>query len=56
MPVIAPNLIASLAVSLPSGQVIDRGLVRSLQSTARCLSVRLGADALETDVSAQFTI
>lgn len=56
VPVIAPNLIASLAVSLPSGQAIDRGLVRSLQSTARCLSVRLGADALDTGVSAQFTI
>lgn len=48
VPVIAPQVTASLAVSLPSEQAkIDRSLVSTLQRTARRLSLQLGADSLE---------
>ncbi|MEV7609594.1 IclR family transcriptional regulator [Microbacterium sp. NPDC089320] len=47
VPVIAPNVTASLAVSLPVGHpCFDRGLVEKLKPVARRLSVQLGADAL----------
>jgi DNA-binding IclR family transcriptional regulator len=46
VPVIAPNLTASLAISLPSEQaVVDRELVAQLQGIARRLSLQLGADS-----------
>lgn len=48
VPVIAPNLTASLAISLPADRaVVDRTLVRKLQRTARRLSLQLGADAMD---------
>jgi DNA-binding IclR family transcriptional regulator len=48
VPVIAPNIRASLAISLPTGRaVVDRELVARLHQTARQLSLQLGADALE---------
>ncbi|WP_217180318.1 IclR family transcriptional regulator [Streptomyces sp. AC495_CC817] len=48
VPVIAPQVTASLAISLPSAEaVIDTGLVTTLQRAARRLSLQLGADALE---------
>ncbi|MFK0401732.1 IclR family transcriptional regulator [Microbacterium sp. NPDC090225] len=47
VPVIAPNVTASLAISLPSDQaIVDRELVSKLQRAARRLSMQLGADAL----------
>lgn len=47
VPVIAPNVTASLAISLPSDQaIVDRELVSKLQRAARRLSLQLGADAL----------
>lgn len=50
VPVIAPNVSASLAISLPSDRaVVDRELVAELQSAARRLSLRLGADSLRGD-------
>ncbi|KJQ53536.1 IclR family transcriptional regulator [Microbacterium sp. SA39] len=46
VPVIAPNLTASLAISLPSERaVVDRELVTRLQGIARRLSLQLGADS-----------
>ncbi len=58
VPVIAPGVTASLAVSLPSDRaVVNRRLVSNLQRTARRLSLQLGADALDTDgPDAEFTI
>lgn len=58
VPVIAPNVTASLAISLPSDQVIvDRELVAKLQRAARRLSIQLGADALGGgDPGPEFTI
>lgn len=47
VPVVAPDVTASLAVSLPSGQpVADRALITNLQRAARRLSLQLGADSL----------
>lgn len=47
VPVIAPNVRASLAVSLPADHPrLDRGLVEKLKLVARRLSLQLGADAL----------
>ncbi|SEC00625.1 IclR family transcriptional regulator [Microbacterium hydrocarbonoxydans] len=47
VPVIAPDVVASLAISLPADQaVLDRGLIGKLQQAARRLSLQLGADAL----------
>ncbi|MGL3149682.1 IclR family transcriptional regulator [Microbacterium sp. A82] len=55
VPVIAPNLTASLAISLPADSaVVDAALISKLQRTARQLSLQLGADALDT--SSDFTI
>lgn len=49
VPVIAPNVTASLAISLPSDRaVVDRELVASLQRIARRLSLQLGADSFDT--------
>ena len=58
VPVIAPGVTASLAISLPTDRaVVDRALVTSLQRTARRLSLQLGADALDEGSSgAEFTI
>ncbi|WP_298037218.1 IclR family transcriptional regulator C-terminal domain-containing protein [uncultured Microbacterium sp.] len=62
VPVIAPGVTASLAISLPAEQaVVDRALVRRLQRTARNLSLQLGADALDSGaagvaVGDEFTI
>ncbi|MFJ4253156.1 IclR family transcriptional regulator [Microbacterium sp. NPDC090003] len=58
VPVIAPNVTASLAISLPSDQaIVDRELVSKLQRTARRLSLQLGADALGGGESGpEFTI
>ena len=58
VPVIAPGVTASLAVSLPADQaVVNRRLASNLQPAARRLSVQLGADALDTDgPDAEFTI
>lgn len=48
VPVIAPGITASLAISLPADRaVVDRTLVSALQQTARKLSLQLGADALD---------
>lgn len=47
VPVVAPHITASLAISLPSDQaVVDRTLVTRLQTAARRLSLQLGADAV----------
>lgn len=47
VPVIAPNIVASLAISLPSDRAhVGRGLVTKLKQTATRLSLQLGADAL----------
>ncbi len=58
VPVIAPNVTASLAISLPAERaVVDRALVTKLHQTARRLSLQLGADALDrSDVGPDFTI
>lgn len=58
VPVIAPHLTASLAISLPADQaVVDRSLVSKLQRTARLLSLQLGADAFtEGEPAPEFTI
>ncbi len=58
VPVIAPGVTASLAVSLPADQaVVNRRLVSNLQRAARRLSLQLGADALDNDgPDAEFTI
>nr|WP_279587996.1 IclR family transcriptional regulator C-terminal domain-containing protein [Microbacterium sp. Be9] len=58
VPVIAPGITASLAISLPADRaVVDRTLVSALQQTARKLSLQLGADALDEGSSgAEFTI
>lgn len=58
VPVIAPNVTASLAISLPSDQaIVDRELVSKLQRAARRLSLQLGADALGgSDPGPEFTI
>jgi DNA-binding IclR family transcriptional regulator len=58
VPVIAPGVTASLAVSLPADQaVVNRRLVSNLQRAARRLSLQLGADAFDTDgPDAEFTI
>lgn len=54
---IAPGVTASLAISLPSEQaVVDRRLVSRLQSTARRLSLQLGADAMDLGDGCDFTI
>lgn len=48
VPVIAPNITASLAISLPADRaVVDRSLVATLRRTARRLSLQLGADSLD---------
>jgi len=45
VPVIAPNIRGSLAISIPSDRArIDRGLVRKLSHSARRLSLQLGAE------------
>ena len=55
VPVIAPNITASLAVSLPADRaVVDQELVKKLQRTARQLSLQLGADGFGG--SGEFTI
>lgn len=47
VPVIAPGVNASLAISLSADRaVVDRQLVSTLQSAARKLSLQLGADSL----------
>ena len=58
VPVIAPNITASLAISLPSDRaVVDRVMVSSLQRIARSLSLQLGADALDSGApDGEFTI
>lgn len=57
VPVIAPNITASLAVSLPSERaVVDRGLVTRLQKTARRLSLQLGADSVDAGSQTEFII
>lgn len=58
VPVIAPNVTASLAISLPSDRaIVDRDLVSRLQRTARRLSLQLGADAFGAgDPGPEFTI
>lgn len=57
VPVLAPQVTASLAISLPSDQaVVDRALVRKLQRAARRLSLQLGADDFETSPGDEFTI
>lgn len=49
VPVAGPHLRASLAISLPADAlVVDDVLVSTLQRAARRLSLRLGADALES--------
>lgn len=56
VPVIAPNVTASLAISLPADRaVVDADLVKKLQRAARRLSLQLGADALDSTGS-DFTI
>lgn len=51
VPVIAPHVTASLAISLPADHaVVDRALVTTLQRAARRLSLQLGADALDGPV------
>lgn len=58
VPVIAPNITASLAISLPSERaVVDRALVSRLQGAARRLAVQLGADSLDIGADpSEFTI
>ncbi len=58
VPVIAPNVTASLAISLPADRaIVDRALVSRLQSTARRLSLQLGADSLDgSSPGGEFTI
>lgn len=58
VPVIAPNITASLAISLPSERaVVDRALVASLQTIARRLSLQLGADSFDVGTpDGEFTI
>lgn len=57
VPVIAPGMIASLAISLPADRaVVDRRLVSTLQRTARRLSLQLGADAFDGGTEGDFTI
>ncbi|WP_101846797.1 IclR family transcriptional regulator [Zhihengliuella sp. ISTPL4] len=58
VPVIAPGVIASLAVSLPADQaVVNRRLVSNLQRAARRLSLQLGAESLDAGgPDAEFTI
>lgn len=51
VPVIAPNVMASLAISLPSEHVVDRRLVVRMQQTARRLSLQLGAEVLSDSES-----
>lgn len=51
VPVIAPNVMASLAISLPSERVVDRRLVMRMQQTARRLSLQLGAEVLSDSES-----
>ena len=51
VPVIAPNVMASLAISLPSEHVVDRRLVMRMQQTARRLSLQLGAEVLSDSES-----
>lgn len=47
VPVIAPGVTASLAISLPADSAaLDGALVATLQQTAQRLSLQLGADAL----------
>ncbi|WP_144877118.1 IclR family transcriptional regulator [Microbacterium sp. 1.5R] len=57
VPVIAPNVMASLAISIPSEHLVDRALVTRMQQTARRLSLQLGADALDrTGAAPDFSI
>lgn len=58
VPVVAPNVTASLAISLPSDRaVVDHSLVVRLQRAARLLSLQLGADALDAgETTPEFTI
>lgn len=58
VPVVAPNITASLAISLPADRaVVDRALVTRLQGAARRLSLQLGADSLDAGTpDAEFTI
>lgn len=58
VPVIAPGVTASLAISLPANRaVVDRKLVSTLQRTAHRLALQLGADLLGGGSSgADFTI
>ena len=50
VPVVAPNVMASLAISIPADRaIVDRGLVTKLQRAARRLSLQLGADAMDGD-------
>jgi DNA-binding IclR family transcriptional regulator len=64
VPVVAPDVTASLAISLPADQaVVSRALVGKLHGVARRLSLQLGADSLDgsapaggTALSPQFTM
>ncbi|MGW9156694.1 MULTISPECIES: IclR family transcriptional regulator [unclassified Microbacterium] len=58
VPVIAPGVTASLAISLPADRaVVDNELVATLQRAARRLSLQLGADTLDSgSEGAEFTI
>lgn len=57
VPVIAPGVTASLAISLPTDRaVVDRALVTTLQREARRLSLQLGAASLDDDAGPEFTI
>lgn len=57
VPVIAPGLIASLAISLPADRaVVDRALVSTLQGAARRLSLQLGVDVFDDGSAGDFTI
>lgn len=48
VPVVAPNVMASLAISLPTdAAVVDHGTIAKLRRAARRLSLQLGADALD---------
>lgn len=57
VPVIAPGVTASLAISRPTdGTLVDGRLVATLQHAARRLSLQLGADGLGGGVERDFDI
>lgn len=58
VPVIAPNITASLAISFPSDHsIVNRAVVEKLQRSARRLSLQLGAHSLDDSArTGEFTI